>query len=124
MGEIYRFGGWRFLTHTYKKHSITFIFKVLKTCDYSLIAFDERVTFCFNTSGHYLVRVHMLHYLRVGSRITIMQSHTHTMKQMHMHKAVTGHVEAKKLLSSRRQSEYRHINAPPAAGCLHSPQKK
>ena len=41
------------------------------------------------------VCVYMLHYLRVGLRITIMQSHTHTMQQMHMHKTVTGRVEAK-----------------------------
>ena len=34
---------------------------------YSLIAFDERVTFGFNASGHCFVRVRMLHYLRVGS---------------------------------------------------------
>ena len=29
------------------------------------------------------------------------------MQQMHMHKAVTGRVEAKKLLSRQMQSEYR-----------------
>ena len=62
--------------------------------------------FGFNASGHCLVRVRMLHYLLVGSSITITQSHTHTMQQTHMHKAVTGRVEAKKLLSRRRQSEY------------------
>ena len=48
----------------------------------------------------------MLHYLRVGSRITIAQSHTHTMQQTYTHKAVTGRVEVKMLLSRRRQSEY------------------
>ena len=47
------------------------------------------------------------HYLRIGSRITIMQSHTQTMQQAHTHKTVTGGVEAKKLLSRGRQSEYR-----------------
>ena len=73
---------------------------------YSLIAFDERVTFCFNASDHCLVCVRMLKYLRVGSRITITQSHTHTMQQTHTHRAVTGRVEAKKLLSRQRQSEY------------------
>ena len=62
--------------------------------------------FGFNGSGHCLVRVGMLHYLRVGLRITITQSHTHTMQQTHMHKAVTRRVEAKKLLSRRRQLEY------------------
>ena len=65
---------------------------------YNLIAFDERVTF-WHSSGHCLVRVRMLHYLCVGSRITITQSLTHAMQQTHMHKAVTGRVEAKKLLS-------------------------
>ena len=39
-------------------------------------------------------------------RKTIKQSHTHTMQQTHVHKAVTGRIEAKKLLSCRRQSEY------------------
>ena len=39
----------------------------------------------------------MLHYLRIGSRITITQMHMHTMQQTHTHKAVTGRVEAKKL---------------------------
>ena len=56
--------------------------------------------------GHCLVHVHMLHYLRVGLRITITQSHTHTMQQTRTPKAVTQHVEAKKLLSRRNQSEY------------------
>ena len=51
----------------------------------------------------------MLHYLRVDSRITITQSHTHTMQQTHTQKEVTGRVEAKKLLSRRRQSEYRLV---------------
>ena len=74
---------------------------------YSLIAFDERVTFWLQRVQS-LVRVCMLHYLRVGSRITITQSHKHTMQQTHTHKAVTGRVEAKKLLSRRRQSEYRY----------------
>ena len=77
--------------------------------DYSLIAFDERVTFwlqAFNASGHCLVHVRMLYYLRVGLRITITQSHTHTMQQTCTHKTVTRHAEAKKLLSRRRQLEY------------------
>ena len=48
----------------------------------------------------------MLHYLRVRLRLTITQSHTHTMQQTRTHKAVTRRVEAKKLLSRPRQSEY------------------
>ena len=63
----------------------------------------------FNASGLCLVRLRMLHYLRVGSCITFTQSHTHTMQQTRTHKAVTGRIEAKKLLSSRRQSEYSHM---------------
>ena len=60
-------------------------------------------------SGHCLVHVRMLHYLCVGLRITIMQSHTHTMQQTRTHRAVTWRVEAKKLLSCQRQSEYSMI---------------
>ena len=65
---------------------------------YSLIAFDRvRSLPCACA------------YLCVGLRITITQSHTHTIQQTHMHKAVTGRVEAKKLPSRRRESEYRYI---------------
>ena len=63
---------------------------------HTLIAFNEGVTFLASTrqvSG--LVRVRMLHYLRVGSRITITQSHTHAMQQMHTHKAATGRLKPK-----------------------------
>ena len=52
----------------------------------------------------------MLHYLRVDLRITITQSHTHTMQQTHTHKVVTRRIEAKKLLSRQRQSEYSNKN--------------
>ena len=75
---------------------------------YSLIAFHERVTFWLQRVRSLPFAVRMLHYLHVGLRITITQSHTHTMQQTRMHKAVTWRVEAKKLLSRRRQSEYRH----------------
>ena len=50
----------------------------------------------------------MLHYLCVGLGITITQSHMHTVQQTCTHKAVTRRIEAKKLLSRRRQSEYRN----------------
>ena len=78
--------------------------------DYSLNAFDDRVPFFASTSDHNLVRVRELHYLRVGSCITITQSHTHTMQQMYTHKAVTGGVETKKSLSHRWQSKYSKSN--------------
>ena len=64
---------------------------------YSLIAFDGRVTFGSKRP---------VTALCVCVCCIIMQSLTHTMQQTHMHKAVTRHVEAKKLLSRRRQSEY------------------
>ena len=41
--------------------------------------------------------VNMLHYLCVGSCITITQSHIHMMQQTHMHQAVSVRVEAKKV---------------------------
>ena len=52
------------------------------------------------------MRVHMLHFCIGGSRLTITQSYKHTMQQAHMHMAVTSCIEAKKLLSHRRQSDY------------------
>ena len=38
-----------------------------------------------------------------------MQSHIHTMQQAHVHKAVTGRIETKKLLSRQRQSDCRRL---------------
>ena len=80
----------------------------LKHAFYSPIAFDERVTFGFSVSGYSLVPVRLLYYLRVRL-MTITQSHTDTMHQMHMHKAVTERIEAKKLLSRQGQSDYRVV---------------
>ena len=51
----------------------------------------------------------MLHYLHIGLRIIIMQSHVPTMQQMQTHKAVFDRVKAQKLLSRRSQSEYRML---------------
>ena len=60
--------------------------------NYTPIAFDERVTFLgFNAPGHCLVRA---------------QAYTQIMQHTHTHKAVTVRVEAKKLPSRRRQSNY------------------
>ena len=73
---------------------------------YSLIAVDERVTFCFNAHVHCLVHVRVLLYLRIGLCITITQAHTQTMQQTRTHKAVAGLVKVKMLLSCRRQSDY------------------
>ena len=96
--------------HTWKQmqtkcpHDIGLMYDLL----YTPIAFDERVTFGFNAPGHCLVRVRLLHCMRVQLRNGITQAyaqimqHTHT----HTHKAVTGRIEAKMLLSHRRQSNY------------------
>ena len=46
-----------------------------------------------------------------GFCITITQSYTHTIQRTHTPKAVTGRVEANKVLSHQRQSNYRK---PPA----------
>ena len=65
---------------------------------YTLIAFDEKL-FGFNSLGHCLVRVRMLHHLRVGPRIPLHnRTCTHdAMQQTHMytHKAVTGRLKPK-----------------------------
>ena len=70
---------------------------------YSLIAFYKRVTFSFNASSYCLVYVCMLHFFACEAReFTITQSYRHTMQQTHMHKAVPGHVEAKKVTLSSK----------------------
>ena len=50
--------------------------------------------------GHCLVRACLLGYT---------QAYVQIMQHTHVHKAVTGKVEAKKLLSRRRQSNYSNI---------------
>ena len=77
---------------------------------YTLIAFDERVTFWLQLSGQCLVRVRLLDgYTQAYAQI---MQHTHT------HKAETRRVEAKKLLSRRRQSKYNMtvLGAPEKVG--------
>ena len=78
---------------------------------YILIAFDEREKhFDFDTLGHCLVRVCLLHCLRVGLRNGYTQAHAQTKQHAHMHKAVDMRVKAKILLSHQRQSDYRHCD--------------
>ena len=48
----------------------------------------------------------LLHCMRVRLRNGYTQAYAQIMQHTHMHKAVTGRVEAKKLLSRRRQSNY------------------
>ena len=48
---------------------------------------DDRVNFLASTC--LVTALYMLHHLCVGSRITVMESHVHTLQQTHMHKTVT-----------------------------------
>ena len=52
--------------------------------------------------GHCLVRARLLHCMCVQLRKGYTRVYAQVMQHMHMHKAVTGHVEAKMLLSRRR----------------------
>ena len=52
------------------------------------------------------MHLRILHYFRVGLRMTIAQLHTHTMQQTRMHKSVTGRIDVKQIVSRQRQSEY------------------
>ena len=63
--------------------------------------------FGFNAPGHCLVRVRLLHCMRVLLRNGYTRAYAQRMQHTHTHKAVTGRVETKKLLSFRRQSNYR-----------------
>ena len=62
--------------------------------------------FGFNAPDHCLVRACLLHCMRVRFRNGYTQAFAHLMQYTHTHKAVTGRIEAKKLLSRRRQSNY------------------
>ena len=52
------------------------------------------------------MHVRLLHCMRVRLHNGYTQAYAQIMQHTHMHKAVTGRVEAKKLLSRRRQSNY------------------
>ena len=73
---------------------------------YTPIAFDERVTFWLQRAGHCHVHACLLHCMHAQLRNGYTQAYAQIMQHMHTHKAVTRHVEAKKLLSHRRQSTY------------------
>ena len=73
------------------------------------IAFDERVNFGFNMPGHCLVCVRLLHCMRVRLCNGYTRAYSQIMQHTHTHKVVTRRVEAKKLLSRRRQSNYRNV---------------
>ena len=62
--------------------------------------------FGLNAPGHCLVRVRLLHCMRVRLRNGYTRAYAQIMQHTHTHKAVTGRVEAKKLLSRQRQSNY------------------
>ena len=59
-----------------------------------------------STRRHCLVCACLLHCMRVRLRNGYTQAYAQIMQHTHTHKTVTGCVEAKKLLSHRRQSNY------------------
>ena len=63
--------------------------------------------------------------MRVRLRNGYTQAYAQIMQHTHMHKAVTGRVEAKKLLSRRRQSTYRRLqNSTPDGSKIICTKKK
>ena len=68
------------------------------------IAFNERVTFWLQPSGYCLLRVRLLHCMHGRLRNGYTQAYAQIMQHTHTYKAVARRVEAKKLLSRRRQS--------------------
>ena len=66
----------------------------------------RELLFGFNTPGHCLGCVRLLHRMRVRLRNGCTRAYAQIMQHMHTHMAVTGRVETKKLLSRRRQSNY------------------
>ena len=75
---------------------------------YSLIAFNERVTFGFNVSG---VHVRMLHYLHVNLMYNqYAMAHAYNAANTHTKGSDQVHVETKKLPSCRRQGYFSATN--------------
>ena len=109
-------------------HFFTKIISTLKNLKFSLktialcktffwptpTAFNERVTFslqhAWSLPGAHALN--LLHSMFVLLRIDYTRANTQIMQHTHTHMAVTGHIETKKLLSHRRQSEYRKRNLP------------
>ena len=60
----------------------------------------------YRAPGHCLVRACLLHCMHVRLRNGYTQAYEQIMQHTHTHKAVTGVVEAKKLLSRRRHSNH------------------
>ena len=73
---------------------------------YTPIAFNERVTFWLQPPGHCLVRVRLLHCMSVQLHNGCTRPYVQIMQHTDTQKAVPRRVEAKKLLSHRRQSKY------------------
>ena len=75
---------------------------------YTPIAFDERVTFCLqrSLSQPYLCVCVCCIVCMYDCVMVTREPHTQIMQHTHRQKAVTGCIEAKKLLSRQRQSNY------------------
>ena len=68
--------------------------------------------FGFNAPRHSLVRICLLHCMRVRLRNGYTRAALANMQHMHTQKAVTGRIDSKKLLSHRRQSDFRVASFP------------
>ena len=87
--------------------SVAKFIALLNWMHYTLIAFDERVTLTSTRSVTALC-VCVCCMVCVCDCVMVIREPTHKkMQHTHMHKAMTRRVEAKKLLSHRRQSNYR-----------------
>ena len=77
------------------------------THHYSLIAFDERVNFLATTCPVTALCMCVCCIVCVCDCVMVIhQPHAQILLHMHRHKTVTGRVEAKKLLSRQRQTDY------------------
>ena len=85
---------WYYLLHADKKIA------------YTPIAFSERVILGFNVPGHFLGHVLLPHFVCACNCLGYTRSYAQILQHTHMQNAVKGHVEPKKLLSCRRQSNY------------------
>ena len=101
----------RNLAINWKKHyTELFLTSSLYMMSHYLVYSDclrrESNFFGFNVPGHCLVHKSLLHCMPVRLLNGYMRAYAQIMQHMHTHKAVTGCVEAKKLLSHWRQSNY------------------
>ena len=82
------------------------LYSLLAHCTILRLPSTREQRFDFNAPGHCLVRVRLLHCMHVRLCNGYTRAYAQIMQHTHTHKAVTGRVEVKKLLSRGRQSNY------------------